>query len=137
MMQSAVEVFGCWPKLINESVEALVLQEFWYKGTLEDDAMVCWLKVSQQWYRIYFDLGSAYCVESDTPPTVDLSVDDQCDCQFNDVSNIIGLKSTLVRHACLEERLNSLGFIMEFTNGVRFELSHNRSRTEYSIQLTH
>jgi hypothetical protein len=137
MMQSAIDVNGNWPKLANQRVDAIVLQEFWYQGTLEDEAMVCWICVGLQWYRIYFDMGSAYCIESDFSPRVELADDDLCDCQFNDITHLIGLKSTQVRQARLEEYSHSIGFVMEFTNGVCFQLNYTRLKTEYSLNVSH
>lgn len=136
MTQSVLDVRGNWPKLANRALDALVLQEFWYQGTLEDEAMVCWIKAQSQWYRIYFDLGIAYCIPSETPPSVELSPEDLCECRFNDMSKLLGLDQAKVRQLCLDETQSSLRLTLELDSGVRFQLNHTRLRTEPSLSLS-
>ncbi len=137
MIQSAIEVCGDWPTLANQSIQSLVLQEFWYQGTLEDEAMVCWIRVKHRWYRIYFDMGVAYCQLSYEAPHADLSPDDLCDCRFNDLSHLLGLQNARVRQVSIDDAPSGMCFTLEFDSGVRFQLKHTRLRTEYTLQVTH
>ncbi|WP_133178656.1 hypothetical protein [Shewanella decolorationis] len=57
---SELEVNGHWPKVENNQLQELIIQEFWYDGVLEEPVNVAYLKVSNLWYKLYFDCGIVF-----------------------------------------------------------------------------
>ncbi|WP_444888420.1 hypothetical protein [Microbulbifer sp. JMSA008] len=39
------EVNGHWPQIENQSLQEMIVQEFWYDGVLEEPANVVYLKI--------------------------------------------------------------------------------------------
>jgi hypothetical protein len=56
-MDEELEIDGVWPDFENGILEELLCYEMWHKGKLEEPANVIFLKVSGNWYRLYFDYG--------------------------------------------------------------------------------
>ncbi len=54
-MNEDASIVGEWPRLIGGVVQEIVAQEFWCDGTLEDEANILYLKISDKWHRLYFD----------------------------------------------------------------------------------
>ena len=52
-----VEVNGYWPKIKRQTLQEMIVQQFWYEGVLEEPANVVYLKVNNGWFRLYFDYG--------------------------------------------------------------------------------
>jgi hypothetical protein len=52
---SQIEVNGIVPDIKNKILGEMYVQEYWYDGTLEEEANVVYLKISDNWFRLYFD----------------------------------------------------------------------------------
>lgn len=55
-----LEVNGHWPKIEKQSLQEMIVQEFWYDGVLEESANVVYLKINSHWFRLYFDCGIVF-----------------------------------------------------------------------------
>ena len=55
-----LEVNGHWPQIENQSLQEMIVQEFWYDGVLEEPANVVYLKIDSHWFRLYFDCGIVF-----------------------------------------------------------------------------
>ena len=65
------EINGVQPNLANKLVQALLVQQFWHEGKLEDPANVVHICVASQWHRLYFDYGVVFWRLSDSAPSLD------------------------------------------------------------------
>ncbi|MEP5837469.1 MAG: hypothetical protein ABJ322_07105 [Marinobacter sp.] len=52
-----LEVNGKWPQIEKQSLQEMIVQEFWFEGVLEEPANVVYLKINDHWLRLYFDCG--------------------------------------------------------------------------------
>ncbi|WP_406667799.1 hypothetical protein [Gallaecimonas sp. GXIMD1310] len=55
-----LEVNGHWPAIEKQSLQELIVQEFWCDGVLEEPANVVYLRVTNHWFRLYFDCGIVF-----------------------------------------------------------------------------
>ena len=55
-----LEVNGNWPEIERQSLQEMIVQEFWYDGVVEEPANVVYLKINNDWYRLYFDCGIVF-----------------------------------------------------------------------------
>ena len=55
-----LEVNGRWPKIENQILQEMIVQEFWHEGVLEETVNVVYLKFSEKWFRLYFDCGIVF-----------------------------------------------------------------------------
>ena len=67
---------GSPPDLAGVLCERLLVQEFWYDGSQEEEANVIYLLAGGQWLRLYFDWGVVFWREASeqeiqTPPFKD------------------------------------------------------------------
>ena len=55
-----LEVNGYWPQIEKQSLQEMIVQEFWYEGVLEEPANVVYLNINGHWFRLYFDYGIVF-----------------------------------------------------------------------------
>ena len=77
MKTEELSISGEWPDLCNKVIEKLVVQEYWYKGAIEEPANVIWLKVEGNWHRLYFDCGIIFWRVSQKEPNYSMPEPDE------------------------------------------------------------
>lgn len=68
MDTSNIEVNGDWPDIENKVLDELICIEMLYEGKVIERANVNYLKLDEQWYRLYFDCGIIFWRKDDDGP---------------------------------------------------------------------
>ena len=55
-----LDVNGHWLEIEKQSLQELIVQEFWCDVVLEESANVVYLRASNLWFRLYFDCGIVF-----------------------------------------------------------------------------
>ncbi len=63
-----LEISGVQPALEGLGCEALVAQQYWRDGLLDEQVNVAHLKFGGEWHRLYFDHGIVYWRRSEHAP---------------------------------------------------------------------
>ena len=87
-----LEVVGSPPNLPGRTCEALLCQQYWYRGELAEAANVLYLKVDGLlWQRFLFDSGILFWREVDAPDAIATSPTDEYHYPIADIGARFGL----------------------------------------------
>lgn len=54
------EINGDVPKLVGKVCQALLVQQHWYKGVLNEEVNTAYIACDEHWYCLYIDCGIIY-----------------------------------------------------------------------------
>lgn len=69
MSSHDLHVHGEWPDLDGLICSGLVVEEWWYEGSIYDPAMVIWLQAESTWHRLVMEYGEVFWRVADDEPT--------------------------------------------------------------------
>lgn len=67
-MHEQLDINGKIPALTGLVCQELLCQQYWYKGQLEEEANIIYLKFGDVWHRLYFDCSMIFWRSNDSTP---------------------------------------------------------------------
>jgi hypothetical protein len=133
------EIVGTIPDLIGSACEALVVQEYWYRGELHDEAIVLFLKPADRpWQRVFFDSGILFWKEVDSPDAYETTTADEYHYPQIDLTARHDLAGKEIQRVLHHDEQDSTRLEIEFRGGVRVVLQNHRDdRNSLQVMYGH
>lgn len=109
-----LEIDGIPPVLIGHTCEALICQQYWYKGELGDEADVVFLKVDGHWYQLYFDNGILFWRTRNEAPVPSAEDDGVFSFPLIDLGMEYGIQGGKISNSVCEEILQGAKVTIDF-----------------------
>jgi hypothetical protein len=78
------------PDVRQQRCSALLVQEYWYQGELEDEANVLFVRLDDRWHRFFIDAGLVFWKSVESPDLPPSAADHSY--RVNDVGSAYDLK---------------------------------------------
>src|SRR5690349_4290178 len=128
-----LDVNGTPPGLAGKQCEGMLVQQYFYRGALEDDANNIYLRFEDTWHRLYFDCGTVFWRIQDSPPEPFVVADEGWEYPLLEIgvsAGVVGVRLDTYDMAPLEA-----GAFVEFkfANGKRIRFRNVNDRTSYVV----
>lgn len=130
-MNDESSIIGDWPVFSGGEIQELIAQEFWCDGKLEDEANVIYLKVSNEWHRLYFDYEIIFWKKGPNgidDPNADRGKD--FGYTLRDLKAELGLKNQTIIECTKEVLLKGVAVLFRFSNGKNIQVSSVNDQTK-------
>ena len=125
-----LEIDGIPPKLSNQVCEALICQQYWYQGKLEQEVDALFIKVNEHWHRLYFDAGIVFWrIQEDAPKPVESQATDPFVYPLIDVSEKFDIKNCIITDYATEPMLEGVQVSIVFENKGSLIITHSDNKT--------
>lgn len=134
-----LEIDGIPPKLINQECEALLCQQYYYRGQLEQEVDMLLLKVNDRWHQLYFDSGIVFWrLQGDEPKAFEAQPDDPLTYPLIDVGEKYALKQAVISDFITEPLIDGarVSFIFEDKGTLIVSHSNNKTSLRFIKSLT-
>jgi hypothetical protein len=128
----AVDIVGTEPPIAGKVCDALLCQEFWHDGVLEEPANVTFLQFSGEWHRLYFDSGIVFWRDAPNAPETHGEPELKAEYRVVDVGRrygLVGRELKGVRYRALPEHGSEV--TLEFEGGTRLVFRNEHDITGY------
>lgn len=130
-MNDEPSIVGEWPSLRGGEIQELIAQEFWCDGKLEDEANVLYLKVSNEWHRLYFDYEIVFWQKGPNgidDPSADRGK--EFGYPLRDLKEELGLNDQTIVECTRELLSNGVAVLFQFSNGKHIQVSSVDDQTK-------
>ena len=125
-----LEIDGIPPKLSNQVCEALICQQYWYQGKLEQEVDALFIKVKEHWHRLYFDAGIVFWrIQEEPPESVESQPTDPFVYPLIDMSEKYDIKNCIITDYATEPILEGAQVSIVFENKGSLIITHSENRT--------
>ncbi|MGD8938099.1 MAG: hypothetical protein PVJ72_01895 [Gammaproteobacteria bacterium] len=126
-----LQVDGIQPKLEGHVCEALICQQYWYNGKLDDEVDVLFLKADGRCHQLYFENGVVFWrMQKEVPQPFEQKPGDKFAYPFIDLGEKYQLNHRLITAVNVEPLPEGVKIGIAFENGGELILYHLENRTE-------
>ncbi|KPK40341.1 MAG: hypothetical protein AMJ69_02605 [Gammaproteobacteria bacterium SG8_47] len=125
-----LETDGIPPRLNNQVCEAIICQQYWYRGKLAQEVDALSLKVNGRWHQLYFDAGVVFWrMRSEGPVPAEHKPDDPFDFPLVDLGEQFDIKGCLITDCVTEPVIGGARVSMSFEDKGTLVVTHSDSET--------
>ena len=121
---------GIPPRLSNQVCEALICQQYWYQGKLEQEVDGLFLKVNGRWHQLYFDSGIVFWrLQQDAPKSFEAQPDDPFVYRLVDVGEKFALQNRVIADCITESMIEGVRVSLVFEDKGSLIITHSENKT--------
>lgn len=125
-----LEIDGIPPKLSNQVCEALICQQYWYQGKLEQEVDALFIKVKEHWHCLYFDAGIVFWrIQEEPPVSVESQPTDPFFYPLIDMSEKYDIQNFIIKDYVTEPILEGAQVSIEFENKGSLIITYSANKT--------
>jgi len=126
-----LQIDGIQPKLDGHVCEALVCQQYWCDGKLQDEVDVLFIKADGRAYQLYFESGIVFWRnQQEVPHSFEHKHGDKFSYPLIDLGDKYHLNNRLITSLDVEPLPDGARVGIEFENGGELIIYHQDNRTE-------
>ena len=128
-----LDIQGEPPDLVGKAIGALVCEEYWHKGKLDQPANVIHIKVDEIWYRLCFDCGMIFWAQGGFVPKP-YSMDEWSSwVQLSDVGKKYGLEGQTIEECLASPIEGGSEVVLKFRNGEQIAFRNIDDTTSFVV----
>jgi hypothetical protein len=125
-----LETNGITPKLSGHICEALLCQQYWYRGKLANELDVLFIKADGRCHQLYFENGVVFWrSQAETPKPYVAQLGDEFDYPLVDLAAKYKLNGQLITDLAVEPMPQGAKVTIAFENGARLVIYHQENQT--------
>lgn len=125
-----LEIDGIPPRLENQVCEALLCQQYWYRGQLQSEVDILLLKVNDRWHQLYFENGTIFWrVQNEAPKAAENQPADPLIYPLIDLGEKYSLKDSVISDCLTEPLINGARVSFTFEGRGSLLVTHRESGT--------
>ncbi len=121
---------GIAPRLTNQECEALLCQQYCYRGQLQQEVDVLLIKVNGRWHQLYFDSGIIFWrLQEEAPKAVEARPGDPMTYPLIDLGEKYALKQSVISEYIPEPLLDGARVTFVFEDKGTLIVKHSENKT--------
>ena len=121
---------GIAPRLSNQVCEALLCQQYCYRGEIQQEVDVLLIKVNGRWHQLYFDSGIVFWhFQEEEPKAVEAQPGDPITYPLIDLGEKYALEQSVISECITEPLLDGAQVTFEFEDKGALIVKHTNNKT--------
>ncbi|WP_455212428.1 hypothetical protein [Kaarinaea lacus] len=126
-----LQIDGIQPKLEGHVCEALICQQYWYNGKLDNEVDVLFVQADGRFHQLYFENGVVFWrTQHEIPQPFECKPGDRFAYPFVDLGEKYQLNHRLITGLNVEPMPEGAAVSIQFENGGELVIYHQENRSE-------